>query len=104
MPFERLSGDFNRGYTKAIQDIIKIFNYIQPDLAHHHKKLIPKLSMKLLNVILQERDKLRENWGEDGFIRYNGQKEDFEYFSPTLRRLYEERKKLKEQSEQNNKT
>lgn len=62
MPFERLSGDFNRGYTKAIQDIIKIFDYIQPDLAHHHKKLIPKLSMKLLNVILQERDKLREDW------------------------------------------
>lgn len=45
---ERLSGDYIRGYTKAIQDMQEVFTYIQPDLKHHHKNLNGKLSLALL--------------------------------------------------------
>lgn len=36
---EKLSGDYIRGYTKAIQDMQEVFTYIQPDLKHHHKNI-----------------------------------------------------------------
>ena len=29
---ERLSGDYIKGYTKAIMDLQEVFRYIQPDL------------------------------------------------------------------------
>lgn len=75
---ERLSGDYNRGYTRAIQDIIEIFEYIQMDLEHHHKRMNQKLAIQLLNTILKERAKIRDFSG--GFIRFNGQLNGFEYF------------------------
>ncbi|GFI32119.1 hypothetical protein IMSAGC013_03518 [Lachnospiraceae bacterium] len=36
---DKLSGDYIRGYTKAIQDLQEVFTYIQPDLRHHHKNI-----------------------------------------------------------------
>lgn len=85
MPFpkrlERLSGDFNRGYTKAIQDIIKVFDNIQQDLRHYHKNLTAKLSRELLQCCLTNRENIRENIG-DGFVRYNGKEQSFEYYKP----------------------
>ena len=76
---DRLSGDYNRGYTKAIQDIIEVFTYILTDLRWHHKNLNAKTSIKLLQAILKNREMLSDDWG--GFIRYNG-KDDFEWFNP----------------------
>lgn len=55
-----LSGDFNRGYTKAIMDIAEVFSYIQSDLRHHHKNLTVKSATELLECILQHREQLRE--------------------------------------------
>lgn len=75
----KLSGDFNKGYTKAIQDVIEIFEYIQPDLKHHHKNLNGKLSLMLLKCCLEHREKLRDKW--NGFIRFNHQKQNFEWFN-----------------------
>ena len=80
MKLERLSGDYNRGYTRAIQDIIEIFEYIQTDLEHHHKIMNQKLAMQLLNTVLKERSCIRDI--SDGFIRVNGQLNEFEYFMP----------------------
>lgn len=81
----RLSGDYNRGYTQAIQDIQEIFRYIVPDLKHHHKSLNAKLSSELLQCILENRDKLRDQKfllvKNQGFIRWNGSLNQFEYFS-----------------------
>lgn len=37
MTIEKLSGDFIRGYTKAIQDISEMFNYVNNDLKCHKK-------------------------------------------------------------------
>ena len=77
--FERLSGDYNRGYTKAIQDIISIFEYIQEDLACHNKRITNKTAIDLLNIILENREHLRESY--KGFIRWNSKNNSFEYFS-----------------------
>lgn len=77
---ERLSGDFNRGYTRAIQDMIEIFNYIIPDLQHHHKRLTEKVAKELLQCCLENRERLRES--VNGFIRYNGVTQSFEFYEP----------------------
>lgn len=74
---DRLSGDFNRGYTKAILDAMKIFNSVESDLRHHHKSLTHKKSLELLNCILKNRESIRE--GRSGFIRCN-QEGEFEFY------------------------
>ena len=83
--FERLSGEYNRGYTKAIQDIIEVFEYIEDDLRHHKKRMNYKLANEILNVCLANRELLRERIG-DGFIRYNSRLGGFEYFEPVNRK------------------
>lgn len=79
--FPRLSGDFNRGYTKAIRDIMEVFGYIQDDLEHHHKKITAKNSMELLKCCLENRENLRDEVG-GGFIRYSNRIPGFEYYIP----------------------
>lgn len=77
---ERLSGDYNRGYTKAIQDIIEIFKYVNFEIVNVRKKRMNyKTAMKLLKTILSERMNIRDRIG-NGFICWNVQKQDFEYF------------------------
>lgn len=79
---EKLSRDYNRGYTRAIQDLISIFDYIRFDLEHHHKRMNSKIAMKLLQCCLNSSSKLRDNIG-NGFIRYNDDKPElFEYYIP----------------------
>lgn len=78
---ERLSGDYNRGYTKAIQDIIEIVDYIQADLNYHKKRFSAKLAQELLKSVLENREPIREQ--REGFIRWNTKKNDFEYFIKT---------------------
>ena len=77
---ERISGDFNRGYTKAIQDLIEVFDYIVSDLKHHHKKITEKSAKELLQCCLTNRERLRES--TNGFIRYNGITKSFEFYEP----------------------
>lgn len=76
----KLSGDYNKGYTKAIQDVTQVFDYIQSDLAHHHKRLNPKMMKELLKCILDNREKIRDEW--NGFIRFNSKTQSFEFFNP----------------------
>ena len=76
--FERLSGDFNRGYTKAIKDIQEVFRYVEVDLRYHHKKMTGKLAKDLLKCCLDNRESLRESM--NGFIRWNTKKECFEFY------------------------
>lgn len=77
---ERLSGDFNRGYTKAIQDMETVFNYVQNDLSSRKKKFNFKLIIRLLQLFLKYRENFRENGS--GFIRWNLQMNDLEYYTP----------------------
>ena len=78
--FEKLSGDYNRGYTRAIMDIKEVFHYIQNDLKHHKKRLTPKLADELINCCLSNRERLRES--VNGFIRWNRVTEQFEFYEP----------------------
>ena len=75
---ERLSGDYNRGYTKAIQDLLDVFGYIEDDIRHHKVRFTVNTATRLINTCLINRENLREN--RNGFIRYNGQKKDFEWY------------------------
>ncbi len=77
---ERLSGEFNRGYTKAIQDIQEVFDYIDDDLRHHNKRLTHKLAKELISCCLMNREHLRESM--NGFIRYNVSTNEFEFYEP----------------------
>lgn len=88
--YDYLSGDFIRGYTKAIQDIQAIFEYVQLDMRWHNKNLNYKYAVKLLKCILDSRMYLREQDNKvydkmAGFIRYNQSKDDFEYYDPKKR-------------------
>lgn len=78
MKIEKLSGDFIRGYTKAIMDILNIWDYIHNDLKHHHKRMNYELTKELLKCVLNNREKVRENM--NGFIRWNCVKHEFEWF------------------------
>lgn len=84
MNIERLSGDYNRGYTKAITDIQEIFEYVKPDLKHHHKGMSFKIADDLLKTILENRMNIRDNM--NGFIRWNGNENTFEYFKTNVQK------------------
>ena len=73
-----LSGDFNRGYTKAIMDIAEVFSYIQDDLKSHHKNLTSKSANELLECILQNREQLREQHLSGGKGFYQVQRQNAE--------------------------
>ena len=80
MNMERLSGDFNRGYTKAIQDIEDVFVYVQDDLNCHNKRLNFKLAIRILELFLRHRENFRES--RNGFIRWNTKRQELEFFNP----------------------
>ncbi len=80
---ERLSGDYNRGYTKAIMDIQEVFLRIDQDLKHHGKRMNSKLANELLKCCLSNRENLRESI--NGFIRCrvkDGKFDGFEFYEP----------------------
>ena len=78
MEIEKLSGDYIRGYTKAIMDMSEIFDYVNNDLKHHKKRFNDKLAKELLQCVLTNREKIRED--RDGFIRWNCIENKFEWF------------------------
>lgn len=80
MEIERPSSGYIRGYTRAIQDIIEIFTYVHEDMKEYKKHFNIQRIMRLLNLILEYRDNFRENFS--GFIRWNNNKQDFEFYDP----------------------
>lgn len=88
--FEKLSGDYNRGYSRAILDLIQVFDYVNDDLNYHGRRLNYRLAKSLLQCCLENREVLREDGyrtdREAPFIRWNKQKNDFELYYPVLSR------------------
>lgn len=76
--FERLSGDYVRGYTMAIMDTQQVFRSIGPEMKAQKKQFSHKNAMELLDCILANREKVRER--RRGFIRYNALKKGFEFY------------------------
>ena len=63
----RLSREFNNGYSKAIQDITEVFDYMNDDLKAHSIRMNYNWVEKILRCCLENRGKLRDNM--NGFIR-----------------------------------
>lgn len=83
--FERLSGDFNRGYTKAIQDIVKVFDCVNDEMNYKKLRWNYSMIMKVLDCFLKNREKFRDDMGTStGFIRVvkdeKGKWSNVEYF------------------------
>ena len=78
---ERLSGEFNRGYTKAIQDMEDAFEVVQNDLNSRNKRLNFKLAFRIIDLFLKNRENFRED--RSGFIRWNTKLNDLEFYTPT---------------------
>ena len=91
---ERVSGDYIKGYTKAVQDTIEVFEYIQPDLKYHRKNLNGKLSLMLLKAILKHREEIRERKEKISLIN-SGRFYFAENAKNNLYNLCETRKKIK---------
>lgn len=85
--FERLSGNFNRGYTKAIQDIIKVYGCVNEEVKCKKLKWNIGLILKVLDCFLVNREKFRDDKGSSiGFIRFikdeKGKWSNVEYYEP----------------------
>lgn len=76
-----LSGDYNRGYTKAILDIIDVIKHVKYDLSMHHKTLNAKLIDELMKLYLDNRAAIRDEIG-GGFIRWNCKLNKLEFYTP----------------------
>lgn len=75
--FERLDGGFVSGYTKAIMDIMDVFNYIEDDLRWHKKKITSKTVKEILKCFLENRETFREDQTRY-FMRWNCKENKFE--------------------------
>ena len=80
---ERLSGDFNRGYTKAILDLISTVDYVYDDLRFHHKTFNYLVLKKFLKCCLDNREMLRDSQmtgSGKNCIRWNKRLNNFEFY------------------------
>lgn len=70
MTLERIDDPcYVQGYTAAIQDAIKVIEYIQSDLKCHHRKQNAKTYLAILRCMLKGRAMLRES--STAFVRCN---------------------------------
>lgn len=80
---ERLSGDYNRGFTAGIKAVIDVFEYTKSDINYHGKRMNAKIAHDLLQCCLENRERLRES--VNGFIRWNTRLNGFEFYEPAER-------------------
>lgn len=76
--WERLSGDYIRGYTKAIRDVEEIVISIHSALKIYKVKWSIKVIKELFECIMEHRAKIREQ--KNGFIRWNVVSKEFEWY------------------------
>ena len=81
---DKLNGEYIRGYTKAIQDIIEVFEYMNDDLTHNNMRMNYLWAQKILKCCLENREKLRED--RSGFVRAekseSGRRDIVKWYSP----------------------
>lgn len=65
--------DYVQGYTAALQDVIKTFELMQPDLKHHKRKQNYKTYKAIVECMLKNRVILRED--PSAFVRCNDKAE-----------------------------
>lgn len=81
---DKLNGEYIRGYTKAIQDIILVFEIVNNDLTHNNMRMNYKWVQKILKCCLENREKLRED--RNGYFRTekleSGKRDVVKWYSP----------------------
>lgn len=81
---DKLNGEYTRAYTKAIQDIIEVFDYMNDDLMTNNMRMNYQWAQKILKCCLENREKLRED--KNGFIRTekseSGKRDIVKWYSP----------------------
>lgn len=80
MSIVKLSGDYIRGYTKALMDIQELLPTVIVDLKRFKRKLDGKHLNDFFKLIIEHRESLREETG--GFIRFNWVKKELEWYEP----------------------
>lgn len=75
----RLSGDFNRGYLRALLDLSETMPPLCDDLLRCRIPLRTKRIREMLGMYLKCREQLRE---QRGFLRWNVKEKEFEWFDP----------------------
>lgn len=76
----RLSKEYNDGFRDALMIMSKNVDGLMIDLKHHHKRFTAKVFNEFVKCCLDNRLNLREH--EDGFIRWNGVTNEFEFYLP----------------------
>lgn len=76
---ERIQWGYSDGYRQALLDVAEALDGVFDGMAHFHKRMTQKYAAKFMKCMIDNRMNLRER-RDHGFIRYNGQKDDFEYF------------------------
>lgn len=66
---DKLSGDYNKGFTKGIQKVLNGFDGFCSDLKYNNKRLTEKNVKDYLKCCLANRELLRDF--DDSFIRWN---------------------------------
>ena len=81
---DKFNGEYIRGYTKAIQDIILVFEIVNDDLTHNNMRMNYKWVQKILKCCLENREKLRED--RNGFVltekSESGKRDIVKWYSP----------------------
>lgn len=81
---DKLNGAYISAYTKAIQDIIEVFDYMNYDLISHNMSMNYQWVQKTLKCCLENREQLREN--RNGVIRTekskSGKRDIVNWYSP----------------------
>ena len=80
-----LSGEYNRGFTKAITMLINEYDGICNAVKHHNKRMTEKMTKQWLECVFENRENLREAYFNDryhGFIRWNSKTQKFEWYQP----------------------
>lgn len=85
---DKLDGGYIRGFTKGLQKAQEIIMCIESDMKAHKRRVNVKSLIKIFNVAIKDREKLREN--QEAFVRCIGDN-DYEVYEPNKRRdlLYE---------------
>lgn len=76
---EKLDGNYIRGYTQALVDLLNDLPGVYADCNYHKVKMNQKQMEKYIQKRIENRENLRENL--QGFIRYNGVKKEWEWFN-----------------------
>lgn len=77
---ERLSGDFNRGYTAALMDVSSLIPVVVAELKRVRRVGNLKYWEAAMALIVEHRAEMRDK--RAGFVRWNFERKELEWYAP----------------------